>query len=96
MGRAVALHPLAVILSIASGVVIAGIVGGLVAVPILAVLNTAIRYLSRHPEGAPTTDREPPGTESAEDQERESDDEQAAEADAPPPAYTSLDEPGRA
>jgi predicted PurR-regulated permease PerM len=63
MGRAVALHPLAVILSIASGVVIAGIVGGLVAVPLLAVLNTAIRYLARHPEGEPTADREPPGTE---------------------------------
>jgi predicted PurR-regulated permease PerM len=65
MGRAVALHPLAVILSIASGVVIAGIIGGLVAVPILAVLNTAIRYLYQHPEGTPTADREPPGTEPA-------------------------------
>lgn len=64
MGRAVALHPLAVILAIASGVVVAGIVGGLVAVPILAVVNTAVRYLVRHPEGAPTADHESPGTES--------------------------------
>ena len=62
MGRAVALHPLAVILSIATGVLVAGIVGGLVAVPLLAVLNTAIRYLFSHPGGEPTPDREPPGT----------------------------------
>jgi predicted PurR-regulated permease PerM len=65
MGRAVALHPLAVILALAVGVVVAGIVGGLVAVPLLAVLNTAIRYLSSHPDGGPTPDREPPGTEPA-------------------------------
>jgi len=71
MGRAVALHPLAVILSIASGVVLAGIVGGLVAVPILAVLNTAIRYLARHPQGTPTADREPPGTEPTDDEQAE-------------------------
>ena len=58
MGRAVALHPLAVILAIATGVVVAGIVGGLVAVPLLAVLNTAIRYLVSHPTGEPTPDRE--------------------------------------
>jgi putative heme transporter len=62
MGRAVALHPLAVILAIASGIVVAGIVGGLIAVPLLAVLNTAIRYLVRHPDGRPTTDSQPPGT----------------------------------
>ncbi|BBH65288.1 AI-2E family transporter [Actinoplanes sp. OR16] len=66
MGRAVALHPLAVILAIAIGVVVAGIVGGLVAVPLLAVLNTAIRYLFSHPGGEPTPDREPPGTEPTE------------------------------
>lgn len=45
MGRAVAIHPLAVIVAIAAGVVLAGIVGALVAVPIVAVLNTAVRYL---------------------------------------------------
>lgn len=66
MGRAVALHPLAVILAIASGIVVAGIVGGLIAVPLLAVLNTAIRYLVRHPGGEPTPDHEPPGTDETE------------------------------
>jgi predicted PurR-regulated permease PerM len=98
MGRAVALHPLAVILSIASGVVIAGIVGGLVAVPTLAVLNTAIRYLARHPEGEPTADREPPGTAPPDDQTDQTDQtdqeqghtEPADDPATPPPADTSL------
>jgi predicted PurR-regulated permease PerM len=95
MGRAVALHPLAVILSIASGVVIAGIVGGLVAVPILAVLNTAIRYLARHPEGQPTPDREPPGTRPADEDENDHEEavenrERATDPDDPPPASTSV------
>ncbi|BCJ39720.1 AI-2E family transporter [Actinoplanes ianthinogenes] len=95
MGRAVALHPLAVILAIAAGVVVAGIVGGLIAVPLLAVLNTAIRYLVDHPSGEPTPDREPPGTEPTDDDEAEAED--AAEATArsadpatPPPAETSV------
>jgi putative heme transporter len=46
MGRAVAIHPLAVIMAIATGAVLAGIVGALVAVPIVAVLNTAVRHLA--------------------------------------------------
>jgi predicted PurR-regulated permease PerM len=46
MGRAVAIHPLAVIMAIATGVVLAGIIGALVAVPIVAVLNTAVRHLA--------------------------------------------------
>jgi predicted PurR-regulated permease PerM len=46
MGRAVAIHPLAVIMAIATGVVLAGIIGALVAVPIVAVLNTGIRHLA--------------------------------------------------
>ena len=45
MGRAVAVHPLAVVLAIATGGVLAGIVGALLAVPVLAVLNSAIRVL---------------------------------------------------
>ena len=46
MGRAVAIHPLAVIVAIAAGVVLAGIIGALVAVPLVAVLNTGIRHLA--------------------------------------------------
>ncbi|WP_170147793.1 AI-2E family transporter [Micromonospora phaseoli] len=47
MGRAVALHPLPVVLAVTAGVVLDGIIGALVAVPLVAVLNTAVRRLSR-------------------------------------------------
>ena len=46
LGRAVALHPLAVTLAVAAGVVVAGIAGALLAVPLLAVLTAAVRSLS--------------------------------------------------
>jgi putative heme transporter len=45
MGRAVSIHPLAVVLGIAAGSVIAGIVGALLAVPVIAFLNSAARVL---------------------------------------------------
>ncbi|KKE98471.1 AI-2E family transporter [Mycolicibacterium obuense] len=45
MGRAVSIHPLAVVLAIAGGGVLAGIIGALLAVPVLAFLNSAIRVL---------------------------------------------------
>jgi predicted PurR-regulated permease PerM len=45
MGRAVSIHPLAVVLGIAGGSVIAGIVGALLAVPAIAFLNSAVRVL---------------------------------------------------
>jgi predicted PurR-regulated permease PerM len=45
LGRAVKLHPLAVVLAIAAGLVVAGIAGALFAVPLLAVLNSGIRSL---------------------------------------------------
>jgi putative heme transporter len=46
LGRAVSVHPLAVILAVASGVLVAGIVGALVAVPIAASLNVVVRHLA--------------------------------------------------
>jgi len=45
LGRAVKLHPLAVVLAIAAGLLTAGIAGALLAVPLLAVLNSGIRSL---------------------------------------------------
>jgi predicted PurR-regulated permease PerM len=45
MGRAVSVHPLAVVLAIAGGGVLAGIVGALLAVPAVAFLNSATRVL---------------------------------------------------
>jgi predicted PurR-regulated permease PerM len=44
MGRAVALHPLAVIAAVASGSFLLGIVGALFAVPALALTNSVVRY----------------------------------------------------
>jgi predicted PurR-regulated permease PerM len=46
MGRAVSIHPLAIVLAIATGGVLAGIVGALLSVPVLAFLNSAIRVLA--------------------------------------------------
>ncbi|MGP0222724.1 MULTISPECIES: AI-2E family transporter [unclassified Paenarthrobacter] len=55
MGKAVALHPVAVILTVAAGSYLAGIPGALFAVPLLAVANTAVRYIAgrtwEHDEG---------------------------------------------
>jgi predicted PurR-regulated permease PerM len=45
LGRAVRLHPLAVVLAIAAGLIASGIAGALMAVPLLAVLNAGIRSL---------------------------------------------------
>ena len=44
MGRAVALHPLAVIIAVALGSYLLGIVGALFAVPVLAFCNSTVRY----------------------------------------------------
>jgi putative heme transporter len=45
MGRAVSIHPLAIVLAIAGGGVLAGIVGALLAVPTVAFVNSAMRVL---------------------------------------------------
>lgn len=45
LGRAVRVHPLAVVLSVATGSVVAGIGGAVVAVPLVAVTNSMVTYL---------------------------------------------------
>jgi predicted PurR-regulated permease PerM len=45
MGRAVSIHPLAVVLGIAAGGITAGIVGALLAVPTIAFIDRAVRAL---------------------------------------------------
>jgi putative heme transporter len=50
MGRAVSIHPLAVILGISTGGVMAGIVGALLAVPTIAFIDRAVRVLLETPE----------------------------------------------
>jgi predicted PurR-regulated permease PerM len=72
LGRAVDVHPLAVIVAIASGAVVAGIVGALFAVPFVAVANTMISSLAGRredpgeriaDEDAPFTPHEPAATD---------------------------------
>ncbi len=48
MGHAVSLHPVAVLLVVASGSFAAGIIGALFAVPVAAVINTVVLYLHGH------------------------------------------------
>ncbi len=52
VGRVMRIHPLAVIFAIAAGVVLAGIIGGLIAVPTVAVLNAVGHHLLDSPEAA--------------------------------------------
>jgi predicted PurR-regulated permease PerM len=52
VGRVIRLHPLAVILSLAVGTVLAGIAGAVVAVPIVAVITRAVPELRRGDPGA--------------------------------------------
>lgn len=56
MGRAVSLHPLAVVLAIATGGVLDGIVGALLAVPMLSFIDRSVRVLI---DAGETTSAEP-------------------------------------
>ena len=56
LGRAVKLHPLAVLLGIAIGVIVGGIVGALMSIPILAFAKTFIQYLGTRKEPALAAD----------------------------------------
>ena len=47
MGTAVKIHPLAVVLAVATGGFLAGIPGALFAVPVVATVNVMIKYLAR-------------------------------------------------
>ncbi len=58
MGRFVSVHPLAVIVAIASGVIVGGVAGALVAVPLVAVLNAVAQHLAAY---TPVGDDDPQG-----------------------------------
>ena len=62
MSRSVHVHPLAVVLSVVAGTALRGIPGALIAVPLVAFLNTSIKALSAGPVDAP-----PDVTEAADD-----------------------------
>ncbi|RMI43120.1 AI-2E family transporter [Streptomyces triticirhizae] len=52
LGRMVRVHPLAVVLAVAAGSMLAGIPGAVVAVPLVAVINTVVGYLRAYQEEA--------------------------------------------
>jgi predicted PurR-regulated permease PerM len=62
-GKLVAIHPLAVVLAVAGGSIVAGLIGAVIAVPIVAVANVLVRYTAqasrggqpKHPEHEPVT-----------------------------------------
>jgi len=68
MGRLVAVHPLAIIVAIAAGITVAGIVGALIAVPLAACVNGVVRHLAAesgmplHPDGLPDSLPDPPAS----------------------------------
>lgn len=61
LGRAVKVHPLAIVFAIATGTLLAGIIGALIAVPIVAVIGTVSSYLSHGERDLVPT--EPPGSD---------------------------------
>ena len=50
MGRFVSVHPLGVIIAIGCGVLVAGIAGALIAVPLVAAGNAVVNHLARETE----------------------------------------------
>jgi predicted PurR-regulated permease PerM len=81
MGRFVSLHPLGVIVAIGCGVLVAGIAGALVAVPLAAAGNAVVNHLARDPdpgdfESPVTTDEEEDEVEERIDGSRDQHDQQ--------------------
>ncbi|MBO1334652.1 AI-2E family transporter [Streptomyces sp. VRA16 Mangrove soil] len=60
LGRAVRVHPLAVVLAVATGSMVSGIGGAVVAVPLVAVTNTVVGYLRSWSQEAALRQSPPP------------------------------------
>ena len=69
MGRFVSLHPLGVIVAIGGGVLMAGIVGALIAVPLAAAGNAVVNHLASLSEAAAVEAAEPDPSIAQEDDE---------------------------
>ena len=67
-GRSVSLHPLAILLSIATGATLGGIAGTFLAVPVLAVIVAVASALRQGDEPAEDADTGPPGGSSSDGQ----------------------------
>ncbi|MFF1920695.1 AI-2E family transporter [Streptomyces sp. NPDC058221] len=94
LGRAVRVHPLAVVLSVAAGGMIAGIGGAVVAVPLVAVTNTVVGYLRQYgqeesrrhsppPHGATSLDAAPTPAPGSPPEESDDGSDEEPVADAP-------------
>ncbi|WP_086694282.1 AI-2E family transporter [Streptomyces recifensis] len=79
LGRAVRVHPLAVVLTVAAGGMVAGIGGAVVAVPLVAVTNTVVGYLRKY-----SAEQDWPATEIGDPAAAAAGDESAVPADAEP------------
>jgi predicted PurR-regulated permease PerM len=66
MGRFVRIHPLAIILAIGAGGILAGIGGAIIAVPIVAVVNTVVKYWAENARAGLPDWPPPPGSEEPE------------------------------
>ncbi|RBP66169.1 putative PurR-regulated permease PerM [Brevibacterium sanguinis] len=77
MGKAVSVHPLAVVLGVAAGAFLFGIVGALFAVPLIAVLNTVVGHIVRSNGPRPGFDPDDPETAANEAEASESPSESA-------------------
>lgn len=76
MGRWVSIHPLGIIVSLAVGILVAGIAGALVAVPFAAAVNAVVQHLASHTV---------PGADAEEELSEDYDEERATvPADGPP------------
>ncbi|GAA3701643.1 AI-2E family transporter [Zhihengliuella alba] len=91
MGKAVSLHPLAVVLAVAGGSMLAGIAGALFAVPLLAITNTVVKYLAERAwETDPTVAPAPTGLVAAQARPAAT---TSYTSDAPAPPDTDGEEP---
>ncbi|MEI2820605.1 MAG: AI-2E family transporter [Marmoricola sp.] len=60
MGRFVSVHPLGVIVAIGCGVIVAGVAGALIAVPVAAAVNAVVEHLAAYSDLEPEPDDSPP------------------------------------
>ncbi|MEW2283868.1 AI-2E family transporter [Streptomyces sp. NPDC047841] len=86
LGRAVRVHPLAVVLTVAAGGMVAGIGGAVVAVPLVAVTNTVVGYLRQYSQEAEHHTAAEPAEEAVEEAAEETA-EEAVPQNAEDPAH---------
>jgi len=63
LGRWVSVHPLGVIVAIATGILVAGVAGALVAVPLAAAANAVVQHITSGVSAASVADQSPVGDE---------------------------------